>query len=105
MKRGLFIFFFSLVFSSDAQVAGYMGKRFIVGVENSISPNFPVLLYLDNPVYLGPIISTAGRMDYVLSDRRALSICARYVPRRFDIDHYDGIREVNNRERLNMMRS
>jgi hypothetical protein len=88
-----------------AQVPGYMGKRLILGVENSISPNFPVLLYLDSPTsyYLGPVISSTFRIDYVLSNRKAISLTVRYSPRKFEERYYYNQAYKTDIERLNLI--
>jgi len=92
MKKIFVVLILFSCIALKAQVPGYMGKRMILGVENSASLNFPVLLYLDkyNRYYFGPAVSTAFRMDYVLSNRKALSVCVRHFSKKFQVENYAG---------------
>ncbi|MGZ4048686.1 MAG: hypothetical protein ACXVNN_04935 [Bacteroidia bacterium] len=91
---------------SSAQIPGYMGKRFTIGIGNAISPNFNVLLKLDNPnsTYYGPTLTTALNIDYVYSERRVLSVSLRYLSRKAESDYYiDPYIKETNTERFNMI--
>lgn len=75
---------------SKAQVAGYLGKRFIVGVGNSFAVNLKPLYLLDNPetTYLGPVITNAFNIEYVISNRRSLCFSVRQFTRKIENRYY-----------------
>ena len=67
MRNILFcILFVFIQLYCKSQVAGYMGKRFTVGLSSSLAPNFKILYLLDNPQspYLGPVITNSLNIEY-----------------------------------------
>ena len=100
---------FSLLFISSysfAQVPGYMGKKFTIGISNSISHNMNLFYFLDRFEldYKGPVISNALNMDYVYSVRRAISISVRYMSRKAESVYYSSSEnKVLFSEKLNLM--
>lgn len=89
-KCSVFFIFYLLSIYSIGQVPGYMGKRFIVGVGNSFAVNLKPLYLLDNPesTYLGPVITNAFNVEYVISERRSLCFSVRQFTRKIDNRYY-----------------
>jgi hypothetical protein len=109
MKRQLlFLFTVLLLVNAHAQriVPGYMGKRFTIGYNFSISPNFSSVLYSASLDYSGPMLRNGLRLSYVASSRREIAIGVKLLSKRIDNSYYRANTEgltIPDFERFNML--
>ncbi len=88
MKRAFFLVFSVLSLQSQAQYPGYMGKKFTFGYSVAVRPNFLSIIYGPNIKYAGPALTHSLGINIVHSQRREISLAARYMGMKVGNSYY-----------------
>lgn len=93
-KISVIIFLITIVgFACNAQVPGYMGKRFTIGYTNSICPN---LLYIAAEVPTYPVFSHCLKLNYIISKQREICLSANFSNRKIPFEALDANLQVSS---------